>query len=148
MDKRNKIFFKLILCSIFVITLLSFFYTPKIYALGDVFSDGKAFLEKGENVYDKISKKQLEQTSDTIYNTLLAIGIVIAVIVAMILGIQFIVATADEKAKVKEAMIPFVIGCIVVFGAFTIWKTIVTIGNKAEKDIASIVILDNTIKKV
>lgn len=57
-----------------------------------------------------------------------------AVVIAMILGIQFMVASASEKAKVKEAIIPFVVGCIVVFGAFTIWKIAVNIGGKATQE--------------
>ena len=35
----------------------------------------------------------------------------------------------EEKAQVKEALIPFIIGCIVVFGAFGIWKIVTQIGS-------------------
>lgn len=49
-------------------------------------------------------------------------------IVGTILGIQFMVASAEDKAKVKEAIVPYVVGCIVIFGAFTIWGTAVNIG--------------------
>ena len=34
---------------------------------------------------------------------------------------------ASKKAEVKKSLIPYVAGCVVVFGAFTIWKIIVTI---------------------
>ena len=43
--------------------------------------------------------------------------------------------SADEKAKVKESLMPFVAGCVVVFGAFTIWKVAVNIGNDAESKV-------------
>lgn len=98
-------------------------------------SDGKAFLSKGNSVESTINTTALKSTSDYIYNTLLAIAIIVAVIVAMVLGIQFMIASADEKAKVKEALMPFVAGCIVVFGSFTIWKVAVNIGNSAESEI-------------
>ena len=62
-----------------------------------------------------------------IYNILLAIGTVIAVIIGAILGIQFMVGSMDDKAKVKESLIPFVIGCVIIFGAFGIWKIVATI---------------------
>ena len=78
---------------------------------------------------------KLSETSDFIYKLLLSLAIIIAIIIGMILGIQFMVASADEKAKVKEALIPFIVGCIVVFGAFTIWKIVVNVGNKAEDKI-------------
>ena len=31
------------------------------------------------------------------------------------------------QTKVKESMIPFIIGCVVVFGAFGIWKAVVLV---------------------
>ena len=48
--------------------------------------------------------------------------------VGTIIGIQFMMASAEEKAKVKEALIPYVVGCAVIFGAFTIWSIAVNIG--------------------
>lgn len=49
-------------------------------------------------------------------------------IVGTILGIQFMVASAEDKAKVKEALIPYFIGCAIIFGGFTIWSIVVNIG--------------------
>lgn len=43
-------------------------------------------------------------------------------IVGTVIGIQFMVASAEDKAKVKEALIPYIIGCAVIFGSFTIWS--------------------------
>ena len=37
------------------------------------------------------------------------------------------VGGAEEKANIKEVLVPYVVGCIVIFGAFAIWKLIVTI---------------------
>lgn len=68
--------------------------------------------------------EKLKTASDTIYNTLLLIGIILAVIIAGILGIQLMMAGAEEKAKVKESLLPFGVGCVIIFGAFGIWKVI------------------------
>ena len=100
----------------------------KTYAadtVDDVMSGAKGFLDKGQDVV--IEGTKLQATSNFIYNLLLAIAIVVAVIVGMILGIQFMMAGIDEKAKLKETLIPYVAGCVVVFGAFGIWKLAVTI---------------------
>lgn len=51
-------------------------------------------------------------------------------LVGTIIGIQFMVASAEDKAKVKEALVPYVIGCAVIFGAFSIWKVAVIQGQK------------------
>ena len=132
---NKSIFIKLLICIIFIVILSNSFCVSSSYALGDVFSSGKLFLEKGNDIGDTINTEALEETSDTIYNTLLAIAIMVAIIVGMVLGIQFMAASADEKAKVKEALMPYVVGCIVVFGAFTIWKIAVKVGNNAENSI-------------
>ena len=130
----KNIFVKLIICIIFTIILLNLFCISSSYALGDIVSDGKAFLQEGEPIINTINTSKLIDTSNYIYNMLLTIAIFIAVAVAIILGIQFMVASADEKAKVKEALLPFVVGCFVVFGSFTIWKIVVEIGNDTEKN--------------
>ncbi len=131
----KNIFVKLLICSIFIVILSSSFCISTSHALAEVFSSGKAFLKEGSDIDETINTTALQETSDTIYNTLLGIAIMVAIIVAMVLGIQFMVASADEKAKVKEALMPFVVGCVVVFGSFTIWKIVVNVGNDTENNI-------------
>lgn len=33
----------------------------------------------------------------------------------------------EEKAEIKESMMPFVIGCFVMFGAYGLWKVVVNL---------------------
>ena len=68
------------------------------------------------------------ETSNFMYKLLMSIGIVAMFLVGTVIGIQFMVASAEDKAKVKEALIPYVIGCAVIFGAFTIWSVAVNLG--------------------
>ncbi len=137
MGLNKSIVIKFIITTLVVILISGIFYSSSSYAMGEVISGGKDFLSAGSAATTVIKQDQLKSTSNYIYNTLLAVAIVVAVIVAMVLGIQFMAASADEKAKVKEALIPFVVGCIVVFGSFTIWKVVVEIGNKTEGVIQS-----------
>ena len=125
---NKSIVVKLTMLVLIIALFSSIFCYSSSYAMGEIISGGKDFLSAST----VINTTQLHTTSNYIYNTLLAVAIVVAVIVAMVLGIQFMVASADEKAKVKEALMPFVVGCIVVFGSFTIWKVAVNIGNKTE----------------
>ena len=95
---------------------------------GDIVSGADDFIQEGQNGTTVTpSNDDIKSVSDDIYFILLTIGIVAAVIVGGILGIQFMLAGAEDKAKIKEALIPYVIGCIVVFGAFTIWKIVVEV---------------------
>ena len=48
----------------------------------------------------------------------------------LFLGNLFINNMAEEHAKaaqVKENLIPYVIGCVIIFGAFGIWKIVLTV---------------------
>lgn len=72
----------------------------------------------------------LASGSETIFNALFAVGTGIAVIVGAILGIQFMTAGIDKKVEVKQALYPYIISCVVLFGAYGIWKLVVTIMNE------------------
>lgn len=96
--------------------------------VGDIFSDADGFLSKGEKTSNVINEGQLKDTSDFLVKLLTAIGMVVMSAVGIIIGIQFMVASAEDKAKVKEALIPYIIGCAVIFGAYTIWKIAVNMG--------------------
>ena len=128
---------KIFICIIFIAFILCVFVSHTTYAKS-IIAQGTEFLQEGESVNKKINTAKLKETSEYITNHLIIIGIIIAVVVAMILGIQFMVASADEKAKVKESVLPFIVGCIVIFGAFTIWKTVVKIGNRTEGTVDSL----------
>lgn len=95
---------------------------------GKVIGDGDSFIEKGtQNASDIFSTSDLQDLSSTIYNILLVVGIVIAVLLGAVLGIKFMMEGAEGKAEVQKALVPYVIGCIVIFGAFAIWKIVVTV---------------------
>jgi len=98
--------------------------------LEDIFNIGDSWINEGKgqaNAGTTMNTDILQSTSDRLYNMLLAIATVIAVIVGAILGVQFMTAGIDKKIQVKEALFPYMISCIVVFGAFGIWKLIVSI---------------------
>lgn len=79
-------------------------------------------------------KKNYKPTSNTIYKWLMTLAICVAVIIGAIIGIQFMTGSIEGKAKIQEALVPYIIGCIVVFGAFFIWRTLVNTGNSLEGD--------------
>lgn len=112
---------------IIIITILSTFFliTPKTYAIGEFFTSGDEFIKKAET--NNPISNNLQDMSGTIYNVLLAIGVVVALIVGMMIGIKFMTGSIEEKAKIKETLIPYIAGCVVIFGAFGIWKLVVTI---------------------
>lgn len=119
----------LILTDICIFTNRSYASDSKDTSISDIFDGAKEFISKGEDVTQKQEDK-LSETSNLVYNILLVMGIGVAVIVSGILGIKFMIGSVEEKAQVKDQLIPFAIGCIVVFGAFGIWKIVVSLARQ------------------
>lgn len=98
------------------------------HSAGEIIDEAGSFINIGEsNANDKIDPDNLKDMSDTLYNILLVVGIIVALIVGVILGIKFILGSLEEKAEIKTMIIPYIIGCVVVFGAFTIWQIVVNL---------------------
>ena len=95
--------------------------------LGEIINEADGFVEKGESGTERIDEASLIDMSNTIYNILLGVSIVIAVILGIILGIKFVTEGVEGQSEVKKALIPYVAGCAIVFGAFTIWKVVVDV---------------------
>lgn len=116
----------LIVLIIFIEIMISVSITNKVYAtdtLGDVISGGKDFISSSDNKFS-VSESKLKDTSSSIYNILLMLSFIIVACIGIYLGIKYMWAGVDEKADVKNALVIFTVGCIVIYGAFGIWKVI------------------------
>ena len=96
-------------------------------SLDDVLSSGENFISEGKNQGSAINSTDLQAISDVTYNVLLALGVVATVIVGAVLGIKLMWGSVEQQSKAKEALPPFIISAIVIFGAFGIWKLCVSI---------------------
>jgi len=95
---------------------------------GDIISGADGFISKGEkDAADIIDDTELKNLSDTIYTILVVVGVVIAIIVGAVLGLKFITEGVDGKAEVQKALMAYVVGCVVIFGAFIIWRIVVNV---------------------
>ena len=65
-----------------------------------------------------------------IVNWIWGISIVVAVVVVMITGLKFIVASTQEKAEYKKSLIPLVVGVLILVFATTIVKVLFGMGGK------------------
>ncbi len=126
----NNILKKVIL--ILIILMMLFSINAKVFAWSEIIDDGKSFIDKADKTKTPINEEGLKNVSGYLYNILLAAGVVISVIVATVLGVQFMLGGAEGQAKVKEMMLPFVVGCIIVFGGFGFWKIAIMVGEKIE----------------
>ena len=96
----------------------------KSYGDDDWGGQADDFLDKAESTI-AINKGIMKEASDDVYNILTSVGMILSVIVGIALGIIYMMASAVDRAKVKETLIPYLIGCLVIFGAFGIWKIVI-----------------------
>ncbi len=92
--------------------------------LDDMMSDADDFVKEGAIQY---SENALQDFSSTLFNIFSIVGAAIALLVGIIIGIKYMIGSVEEKAEYKKMLIPYIIGCAVVFGAFGIWKIVITI---------------------
>lgn len=127
-NKVLKVMIKIILLMLIIQTI----YTSKTEALSldGIFKTGDNFINEGKTESQKneaINYEEFRLTTNNIGSVLTTLGIVLAVIIGGILGIQIMWGSIERQVKAKEMIMPYVVGCIVIFGAFGIWKLAVTI---------------------
>ena len=127
-NKVLKVMIKIILLMLIIQTI----YTSKTEALSldGIFKAGDNFINEGKTESQKneaINYEGFRLTTNNIGSVLTTLGIVLAVIIGGILGIQIMWGSIEQQVKAKEMIMPYVVGCIVIFGAFGIWKLAVTI---------------------
>lgn len=128
MNEKNKSvrsIINIILISMIIICLWS------SYSFADISDDATSFIEAGSSATpDGTSRTAMTSEISEIAGLLTGLGIIVAVIVAAVLGIQFMVGSTEQQAKIKESIIPYVCGCAVIFGALTIWQLIINLLNQ------------------
>ncbi|MBQ2917508.1 MAG: TrbC/VirB2 family protein [Clostridia bacterium] len=57
------------------------------------------------------------------------VGVVVAVVILMVLGIKYMMGSAEEKAEYKKTMMPYLLGAVLIFGASTIANMVYNFAN-------------------
>lgn len=94
-------------------------------SIGEIINDAKKIEEgKGGDVFEEGDIKPI---ADFLYNTVLAIGVAASVIIGGMIGIKLMTGSAEQKAETKQYIVPYIVGCVVIFGGLGIWKLVVEI---------------------
>lgn len=72
---------------------------------------------------------QIENFGKTLVTIFQVIGIVVAVVVLLVLGIKYMMGSAEEKAEYKKTMIPYLIGAALIFASSTIVNVVYSVIN-------------------
>lgn len=67
----------------------------------------------------------MEKVGGTIVAYVTNAAMVISIVMIAVLGVKYMLGSAEEKAEYKKSLVPLLIGAILVFGAAAIAKVIV-----------------------
>ena len=70
---------------------------------------------------------KLSDFSSSLYTILLVAGTAVTVIIGVVLGIKYMVGSVDEKAEYKKMLLPYLAGCIAIYGSLGIWQLAIKI---------------------
>ena len=106
MKKTNKIVVALcIILAIVMISISSFAdpITPKSFTEGEI-SATSGILTLGSQIIGVVR----------------TVGVLVAVVILLVLGIKYMMGSAEEKADYKKSMIPYLVGAVLIFAASAI----------------------------
>ena len=107
---------KILTVILLVAVMMTMFTTMASAAEGTV---GDLFNKKASNT------EGLVNVGGNIVSIITTIGIIVAVIVLLVLGIKYMMGSAAEKAEYKKTMIPYLVGAVLIFGASAIAKAVI-----------------------
>lgn len=93
-----------------------------------------AMAVKPEDIAGKLSgtatsaQSSVTNIGNQIIGIITTVGVVVAVVILLVLGIKYMMGSASEKAEYKKTMIPYLVGSILIFGASAITKVVVALG--------------------
>ena len=102
--------------------------------LDDMINDAEKF-ERGEGAVAggtesqtfELNTDNLQTFSNNLYTVLLIAATAITVVIGIVIGVKHITGSVEEKAEYKKIVYPYLIGCVVVYGSFGIWKLVVEV---------------------
>ena len=81
-------------------------------------------IDQFESSIDTSGSKDLKDTGATILGVIQVVGSIIALAMIMILGIKYMLGSAEQKAEYKKTMLPYIIGAILIFAATSLTDAI------------------------
>lgn len=117
----NKKVIKVMSVLLMIAIMLTFFST--VYAASQ---SAGAIIKPGE-VTPIASDAQADvlKIGQRIVGILQAIGVVVSVVILIVLGIKYMMGSAEEKAEYKKTFIPYIVGAVLIFSASMIAGAVV-----------------------
>lgn len=96
---------------------------------------GTVFADSTTDVLDKlkgdgkVETNSLTTVGNNVVTIINVVGIVVAVIILLIIGIKYMIGSASEKAEYKKTMIPYIVGAVLIFAGTSLVRVIYSLAN-------------------
>ena len=97
--------------SLLIIVLILFIYSAFSFAADSINPD------EYKSIYTNQGQSQVFEMSGGIIAVVRIISVIVAVVMLTALGIRYLYASPNDRASIKDRMIPFIIGALIIFGA-------------------------------
>lgn len=115
------------LISILTILLCISFILPNFVYAGEINTNDY------KGIYNSQGTSKVTKAGGSVLAVVQVIGISVGVIMLIIMGIKYMISSIDEKANIKEKLIPYVIGAVIMFGGTGILTIIANFAQNMNK---------------
>ena len=112
---KNKIMIKII--TLILIMLIIFTFSSHISFAGEVIKE----IDRNSG-YEDSDLNDVKDIAGNILTAVRNVSIIAAVIAITVIGVKYMVGSAEERAGYKKSLIPLAVGIIIVAGAASIIK--------------------------
>ena len=112
----------IVVVSLVLILILSFAFATVVKA-------AEINTDQYKDIYnsDKIKANNINDMGGKVLGMVQIIGTATGVIMLIVIGIKYIVTSVEEKATIKQRLIPYVIGAVLLFGGTGLLTLIVNL---------------------
>lgn len=123
---------RLIKCILVVIILTTIFLCTNVNiveakTLNEMSEQANSFIKQGEDNVGDIDYPKITAEFASLGSILTTIGAGVMVAVVTYMGIKYLTSGPEAQAKLKVQLIGVVVSGVVIFGAYTIWKIVVSV---------------------
>lgn len=77
-----------------------------------------------ENGGNNVNDTAITNIGGNIVTIVQVVGVVIAIIILLVIGIKYMIGSAEEKAEYKKTMIPYIVGAVLIFAGTSIVRVV------------------------
>ena len=137
----SKIFNKRVLIILALIGIICITFSATVFANSvggtgsgsglnpDIWGQGQNFINSGNATIDF---QTVWSDLKPIAQIIMGIGLVVLVSVGSVLGVKYMMAGADDKAKVKQKLVWFCVAAALIVGATAVFNIVVEVASKLE----------------